>query len=242
MLEAAMQTCIGSRPSNQDRMFAKTEIISGKTCGLFCVADGMGGYSDGHIAAEMAVSHVTDMWANMWANRASSDTPDFSALFDAINREIITYARAQNETLGTTLSLLFICGKSYTIAHTGDSRIYLIRKKFFRRTSSVLTEDQTWASEKLREGKIPLAEIRANPNRNKLTGCLGIYSEPKIFTTSGRIKRGDTFILCTDGLYRAVDKKILITQKSPAESAEHLIKTVETHESRDNASVVVVRV
>jgi serine/threonine protein phosphatase PrpC len=243
-LEAAEQTHIGTRPSNQDRLFAKIATINGQSCGIFCAADGMGGLKDGHTAAELAISAVSDWWETQVEN-GEVKHGGLSALFQSINQKIFSHAAKQKSAIGTTLSLLLICNTSYYIAHTGDTRIYLIQKSFFRTTFRQLTHDQTWGADKQREGILSQEEINMHPKRNMLTGCLGVFEEAKVFLSSGQIKKSGTFILCSDGMYRLVDRKA-ITKAATARSltpealADNLIKSAESRGVKDNASVVVV--
>ncbi|MCL2199864.1 MAG: serine/threonine-protein phosphatase [Defluviitaleaceae bacterium] len=236
MLSYEAKTYLGTRPSNQDRMYAKTGEIVGQSCGLFAIADGMGGLKDGHIAAEIAVEAVSEWWkkkATAGANdEAEAVKSEFCVLFAKINDAIIAHANTQSVTLGTTLSLLFICNNTYHIAHTGDTRIYLTQKRFFRKKTLLLTQDQTWGADKIRENAITPKEIHMYPKKNMLTGCLGVFEAPKMFFATGELKKSATFTLCSDGLYRVIP--------TPTNTAENLIATAQALNTKDNASVIVV--
>jgi protein phosphatase len=55
---------------------------------------------------------------------------------------------------------------------------------------------------------------------------------------------GDTFLLCTDGLYRELDHqqiRDLLAAESVSESASGLVRECLAHGARDNVSVVVSR-
>ena len=233
MLEAAAGTCTGNRKSNQDRMFYQTDGQRG----VFCVADGMGGTKDGHYAAELAVGAVQAWWES-----GEVSAEDFELLFQAINEEILSYATTQKTTLGTTLSLVFIENETYTIAHTGDSRVYLVKKKLFGREVTMLTEDHTHAADQIRTGYSP-QDVEKSPKKNMLTACLGVFPTARVFITSGTLLKGSVFVVCSDGVYRILDEKAigkLATMNKPAsEVASGLIEAVEGRRAKDNASVVV---
>jgi protein phosphatase len=224
-------------------MFAKLgNAPTGEAIGLFCVADGMGGMKDGHRAAEIAVSGVQ----HWWENRVGTSTEkNFTRLFETVNTVILDQGKQQKATLGTTLSLLYIRGDTYHIAHTGDSRIYLVQKKLLRTESVIISEDQTWGADKLREQILTREEISQHTNKNMLTGCLGVFEEPRVFMSSGKLEKSGTFIICSDGLYRTIPREMLekmAIRKQPAmDLADALINTAAERGTKDNATVVAVK-
>ena len=238
-IESAMQTYIGARQVNQDRMFAAVGQVNGMECGLFCVADGMGGTQDGHYAAELAVEGLLNWWES-----DCFEQPNFPVIFNEINEKIMAHAKVQKTTLGTTLSLLFICNGKYYITHTGDSRIYLAKKKLFCSKITTLTQDHTYGADKQRAG-MPKQEISINPKKNMLTSCLGVFENPKLFTSTGTMQKNDVFLICSDGLYRVLNDKALaktITSKKHITTlATELIQMAEKRGAKDNATAVVVR-
>jgi protein phosphatase len=253
-LKSAARTDTGhTRESNQDRTFAKIDSICGLSCGLFCVADGMGGLSDGHYAATVAVESIERWWydrlklliesGNYEKNREISN--ELITLFSEINESILNYANERNTKLGTTCSLLLICDNRYYVAHTGDSRIYQMQKKRFRKKELfVLTEDHNWLVDQMKLGFLPVDEIQKHPNRNKLTGGLGVFERPRVSTCSEVLDGSGIFVLCSDGLYRVVDNKELgrITAgfNRCDNLADKLIGKVLTRGAPDNVSVVTI--
>jgi protein phosphatase len=165
-------------------------------------------------------------------------------LFNVINNDIAAFARKQKTSPGTTLSMLLINNDDYYVAHTGDTRIYVTQKQPYGVHSVQLTRDHTWGAEKLREGALTQEEIMFHRKRNMLTGCLGIFEIPKVFTASGKIDgTGSAFLLCSDGLYKTIDNKTLMAtalSENPAKAAEMLVHEAESGGTKDNASVVVV--
>ena len=231
-MEYATSTDIGPREINQDRIVAKvgqvvTESNHLMPCGLFCVADGMGGLEDGEYAATVAVELIENWWNEAVANNHPIGTAvldSFFTLFKNINDTI--RKNSEEAKSGTTCSVLMIQGRNYYIAHVGDSRIYQIDKKFFMPKLQLLTEDHSIG--------------------NRLTSCLGAFAKPKIFTHSGIISKNCTFLLCSDGLHGAVSSKQLVTLsnqlKTCNELAGKLVATALEQGTNDNVSVVVVRV
>ncbi|MCL1999403.1 MAG: serine/threonine-protein phosphatase [Turicibacter sp.] len=240
-IEAAALSSIGNRAENQDRLYYKIDTVDGQNCGLFCVADGMGGLADGHLAAVAAVEGLGKWWENLPKILSSGYILEqLQNLFHDINRQILQMANKS----GTTLSVLLIVGNTYYIAHSGDSRIYMIKKSFNKAALRQLTEDHSWQAEQLKKAELTAAQIAANPLKNRITSCLGVYENPKLFTNFGRLSRSTIFILCSDGLYRAVsDKEFAKTAKRKAASeklaAKYLYKAALNGVS-DNASILTV--
>src|SRR5678815_851377 len=118
------------------------------------------------------------------------------------------YERAQREVdkrgMGTTASVLLIAGAPSKlrgfIAHVGDSRIYLTRQGQCHQ----LTEDHSLMNELLKRGKIKKEEIDSSPYKqfkNAVTRAVGVYPSVEVDTFDFDILPGDSFLLCTDGLY-----------------------------------------
>jgi protein phosphatase len=243
-LEAAAQTYVGERAENQDRMFFDIVATSDKhSCGIFCIADGMGGLKDGERAAEIAIENVKNWWLAFRKTGVAFTEKEHINLFNAVNTKIIEFARTQKASPGTTLSSLIINGDDYYVTHTGDTRIYAAEKQSSKMHITQLTKDHTWGAEKLREGVLTQEEINVHRKKNMLTGCLGIFDKPKIFTAAGKVTANSVFLLCTDGLYKTIDNETLMTlalDEKPMQAAKILIYEAENRGTKDNASVVVI--
>ena len=260
-----MATNKGTREINQDRVFAKTGHINDMPCGLFCVADGMGGLQDGDYAASVVIDTMSNWWDEALKNQSYPATQGeilyaLLSLLQSINDTILGYAKKEKSPLGTTCSLLLILNNHYYIAHAGDSRIYQMETKqssfaflhslafpaslgFFTKIHQ-LTEDHSWAAEQTKKGVMSLHDIEIDPRRNMLTSCLGVYERPKIFTHSGTIDSSCLFLLCSDGLYRVLQDKELLSMtrynKQCESLTEKMIAQALKQGASDNVSLVVV--
>jgi protein phosphatase len=239
------------RQVNQDRMFAKAGNVSGSECGLFCVADGMGGLHEGHYAASAAVDTIGKWWDDSLPEIvARSESPiengAFGTLFLSVNDIILEHAREENVMIGTTCSMLLICNNVAYIAHAGDSRIYATQKRLFRRNRIVkLTEDHNWRTDRLKEGLLSKEEIYNHPKSHMLTSCLGVFDNPRIFMHTGVIERESVFILCSDGVYNLVNAqelaKIAARYSKCEKMLEKLMQITQSRNASDDASAVAVR-
>ena len=124
-LDFALKTHPGRvRPLNEDAIGADP------SCGLFVLADGLGGYNAGEVASVMAISSVLERLASSIDELDVDDgafTPD-EAIYDTvtdINANI--YNAALNSTafegMATTLVIGWFLGGRLWVAHTGDSRL-----------------------------------------------------------------------------------------------------------------------
>src|ERR1700674_5630948 len=109
--------------------------------GIYIVCDGMGGAAAGEVASKIAVDAVLD-----YCRQAAKDKKDTSGatLFDGVSARANTLARAiqvanrqiraaaeqnpENRGMGSTITAVLVEGRTYSVAHVGDSRVYLMRK------------------------------------------------------------------------------------------------------------------
>jgi len=249
LMNAATHTDLGSREVNQDRLFA--EVDNEQAQGLFCIADGMGGLSDGHYAASVTVD-VVEFW---WRERRhllnqkghSIILDDLTDLLNAINNALLGKAKEANIRIGTTCSLLFVSGSFYYIAHAGDSRIYMANKKTFgKKRIELLTDDHTWGDDQLKAGRLTRDEVNIHPKKDRLTSCLGTFDTPRIYTRYGALEKGMVFILCSDGMYRVVSEveiaDMALGKLDCATLATQLVSTALKRGTTDNTSVVTVKI
>jgi len=194
--ESAEISLLGDREDNQDRVAV---IKSGGTV-LLVVLDGMGGHSDGSLAADTALRTVADAFAKL-----------AYPLFDPLGFMHLSLSRAHDEVVrvGFSQSLearpratVAMClvqeGRAYW-AHIGDSRIYHLRNhQLLDRT-----RDHSHVELLLREGKITDAEVAGHPMRNFVECCLGGDAAVPEMTVSGsrELQAGDLLLLCTDGIW-----------------------------------------
>lgn len=224
------------RANNQDSGYAGSR--------LFVVADGMGGHAGGDVASAIAVNRVAE------ADRADVSSPQeaevelHSALVSA-NRIISETVSEHPELtgMGTTVSALMRVGDTVTIAHIGDSRIYLLRDGEL----SQVTNDHTFVQRLVETGRISPEEAAVHPRRSVLMRVLGdIDRDPEIDTSILGTVPGDRWMLCSDGLSSYVSEERILTvlQQAPSADAasERLVQEALEHGAPDNVTTVVLDV
>jgi len=244
-LDFALKTHPGLvRPLNEDAIGADP------SCGLFVLADGLGGYNAGEVASVMAISSVLERLASAidkFDEDEGAFTPD-EAIYDTvtdINASI--YNAALNSTafegMATTLVIGWFLGGRLWVAHTGDSRLYRYRDSMLEQ----LTRDHSFSQELLDAGMVTEEEARSLPAKNLVTRALGASAdiEPEIHNVD--VLAGDIILLCSDGLTEMVgsyeiEGLLSINEEDMHETARRLVDLANESGGRDNISVIVVRV
>ena len=218
---------------------------------VFIVADGMGGARGGEKASALAVGAIEQLLLNAlhWllgldGSEEAVVLRDFKKALRSADASVCA-AAASNPSLagmGTTLTMAYSSGSDLFVAHVGDSRCYLSRGGVLHQ----LTKDHTLVGELIAKGLIQPEDAGAHPFRHVITNVVGgpkagIHAEVHRLS----IERGDTLLLCTDGLTGMVtDEQITATlQSSPTAkaAAEQLVLLANEHGGRDNVTVVVAR-
>lgn len=227
---------------------------------LFIVADGMGGHAGGQIASTIATHQMgleTVALLNTFEKKLPADAMDiFSILKHATvsaNHQVsrITDVYPELESMGSTLTSLLVYGDQAYFSHVGDSRAYLIRDGQLIQ----MTEDHSYVQELVNFGEITAEQALVHMRRNLILKSISRNSsfmdiEPDI--ASIKLKQGDRFILCSDGLIEHVrDADILKTvlENKSAEIPKALIRMTNSSEhmspsgiGTDNTTVVLVEV
>jgi len=244
-LDFALKTHPGLvRPLNEDAIGADPG------CGLFVLADGLGGYNAGEVASVMAISSVLERLASSidtFDKDEGAFTPD-EAIYDTvtdINAGI--YNAALNSTafegMATTLVIGWFLGGRLWIAHTGDSRLYRYRDSMLEQ----LTRDHSFSQELLDAGMVTAEEARSLPAKNLVTRALGASADIEPEIQNVEVFAGDVILLCSDGLTEMVgsyeiEGLLSINEEDMHETARRLVDLANESGGRDNISVILVRV
>lgn len=226
----ASQTTVGLSPyrlTNEDNYGAKQQQTSdGQTLLLGVVADGMGGLAQGEVASQIAVQTVLHSSLPETASSPETQQAWLRDLFQTANAAI---ARELHEG-GTTLSVVFACGSRLSVAHVGDSRIYLLRDGELQQ----LSEDHSLVAMLVASGQITPEESITHPERNILTKSLGTKPHlsdgyvQDLEQTTGELtltlQNDDIILLCSDGLWDLVREPELQACFSPPHTLRSGVK------------------
>lgn len=245
-----LDLCVGARTdlgrmreNNEDKFDffepEELELLAVKGC-LYAVADGMGGHASGQIASELALKNLVK---NYYADPDEDVAESLTAAMISANSYIFEAAKAvpDREGMGTTCTAAVFRNDEVFIAHAGDSRIYLIRDGELRQ----LSEDHSWVQEQVSRGALSPEEAAMSPFRNVITRSLGASSDLEVDIYQEQAKKGDVYVLCSDGLSGYVtDDEILDLAGgwSPSMAALKLIDRANENGGGDNITVVIVAV
>jgi len=222
----------GPREENED--FAAVQRPQGADAPLgwiAALADGVSGGGGGTIAAQTSVaSLVQDYFATppTWDTTVALDR-----LVRAQNAWLAEHnrRRAWARDAGTalaTLTALVLRGHSWTLAHVGDSRAWLLRGG----ECTQLTQDHALAG--------------SEAVGSRLTRAIGLDEHVQIDFLQGELQVGDLLLLTSDGVHGALSRRRiaeLCRGDGGAQAvAEALTRAAIDAGTADNATALVLRV
>ena len=221
------------RECNEDSL-----LLQQGSFGLFGVADGMGGHNAGDVASRMAVL--------LLGRVLEGATPDEARLRGGIEEvNLLMYEEQAKEAslsgMGTTMTVIWEDHERILLGHVGDSRAYRMRNG----KMELLSQDHSMVAELVRNGIITEEQARTHPRRNVITRALGTAQTIEVDTATFDKKRGDKYLICSDGLYEYVTMEQMqaILLRTPLEeAAEQFISLALEGGGRDNVSVVLAEV
>ena len=226
-IEGAGSTHPGNvREENQDAFIARPEI------GLWAVADGMGGHSDGQLASQATRDALA-------ALEPPATFPEFvravRGTLDEVNEYLYSLSfRPVNPTvIGTTVVVMLIREGVGVCLWAGDSRLYRLRQGALDQ----LTVDHS-------ESAVSGAEEGA-ASSNVITRALGGRQGLDLEQATFDVQPGDRFLLCSDGLYRELPAERLQDLLSTGEAidtVDRLVAQTLLGSASDNVTAVVVDV
>ena len=206
---------------------------------LLLLADGMGGHNAGEVAAAMAIDACREYFMK------DKERSDYEALLteavEAANLAVYEKGESISEyrRMGTTICAAVIADRQLTIAHVGDSRIYLFRDGKLLQ----LTQDHSLVADMVRQGLLTPEQALVHPDRNTLTRAVGTNETIAVDTRTLSLSAGDRLLLCSDGLTKMMDTEaieaILAAEPVAREAAEMLVKQANHNGGADNITLTL---
>lgn len=221
----AQESRIGGREVNQDRAawLATDDAL------LMVVADGMGGHSQGEVAAQFAIDTVLERFRAEARTRLADPAKFLALALHQAHRNIVRYAadfhipfHAAPRT--TCIACVVQDGKAQW-AHAGDSRLYMIHEPQGS-TSVARTRDHSVVQRMVDDGSITAAEAAGHPMRHRVFSCLGGDSMPQVeVSPPTTLEDGDLIALCTDGAWSPLGERMVTElRRTPlADTVPHLL-------------------
>jgi serine/threonine protein phosphatase PrpC len=207
---------------------------------LLAVADGLGGRNAGEVASRTAVDSLA---AAFHGQHAVPPKRWLARAFQGANLAVFDLAHSdpRYRSMQTTLTALLIEGDRVAIGHVGDCRVYRFRGGSVQQ----LTQDHTRLLDLIRVRLVSAEQALTHPARHMLTRSLGAEPIVSIDVTVSAVEAGDTYVVCSDGIWSALSRNNLhrLVSDLPApEACERLMALGVTLDVADNISVGVAHV
>ncbi len=262
-LEIAAWTTTGMVRTGNEDAFAVLHAVEARQddlgeSALVLLADGMGGYEAGEVAAALAVQVMRRYLLEqpLFALLAGEPLParpafDLSMCRFLLGRALkeanrAVFQAAQREPgrrgMGCTAEAVYLNGRHVVVGHVGDSRTYHLHQGRLVQ----LTRDHTLVNRLVELGMLTPEEAEKHPRRSELQQAIGGHADVEPSLYHGSLKPGDWVVVCSDGLSNHITppemQQMLQSEATSAEmAARRLVNLANLKGALDNATVVVVR-
>ncbi len=249
-IQVGARTDLGRVRSNNEDSFKLVPELD-----LFILSDGMGGEAHGEVASHLAVESIA---AHCQESGQKPDVPYLVSPRQDLNEKTnrlasavqlankMIYESAQKHPaqrgMGATVVAIWINDQRLSVAHVGDSRVYLLRSGEFQQ----VTDAHSLVAEQVRRGILTKEQAESSDMQSVLIRALGIEPEVQVDADEHLLMEGDVLVLCSDGLSRMVSDieiaSTLLSHNGMQSAADRLIELANEYGGEDNVSVVLVRV
>jgi serine/threonine-protein phosphatase Stp1 len=223
------------RKLNEDSFLERPET------GLWAVADGVGGAEAGEVASAAIRATLAAIPEGLSGDQMLIEV---RRRLQAVHQDMLVMAAARgpSATIASTVVVLIVAGAYFACLWAGDSRIYLLHGGVLRR----LTHDHSLVQTMVDDGRLTEAEAENHPRANVILRAVGAGEGTlALEKVTGEVWAGDRFLLCSDGLTKAVGEAeiaVLLDASEGASPAELLVEAALARETRDNVTAVTVGV
>lgn len=212
----------GPRMNNEDN-YNIVKIADKQT--LFVVCDGMGGHSCGEVASQT----VCDSFSAYWEQHPDIEDSEAKVFDAAKEASRVLDEKSGYYQMGTTLVMCSIEWKQATIAHAGDSRCYVIDIKGNVKYRTI---------DHIESSSLSLPYInRAFFTRHPEDAVPDVKSL--------ELQPLDRILLCTDGLYNAIDDATLRHTLQCAKDVEQVAEKYQAicqEKAGDNYTAIIIEI
>ncbi|WP_417558323.1 PP2C family protein-serine/threonine phosphatase [Mesoflavibacter zeaxanthinifaciens] len=224
---------IGKRKTNQDLTLVK-KINSDSY--LYLIADGMGGYDNGNIAAEIVIDHL----ATFLSNTNKIDEATINKAIKGANLALLKYQQQNHSKLGSTLGGIIISGNIAKVFWVGDVKIFHYSQGklcFESKAHNIINELSS------------LNSLNKKPDLSKYDHIVtrSVQGDSKKSIPSYHkllLKEGDQLFICSDGVHNIIDAHTLQYLLNNEDSPNSLIDAIDQRlekEANDNASLILIK-
>jgi serine/threonine protein phosphatase PrpC len=200
---------------------------------LFAVADGVSGQGNGKVASQTAIHTLKQSYFDSTLQEDDLHKR-LNMAISAANNAVTLAGNKFDKPIATTLAGIVITpNEQLLIFSIGDSRVYRVRKQILEQ----LTQDDVPTT----------ADAQESPTA--ITNYLGNLSLPdKPIETGYTVLKGDTFIICSDGVWSLLDEQgnlseifLYTAQQTPRQASRSLINQALKLGAPDNVTAIVLR-
>lgn len=253
------------RKTNQDSLGCFPEL------GLFVVADGMGGRSEGEVASRLAVEAIHEalgvserahpdaptqhppaerlsFWQMLFGRHAHeapvNDAPDLSGAVTLANQRVYEVGHSHPESPRGSMGTTVVA----LVCRAQQRRAFWAHvgdSRLYRVRSgevTLLTADHTLFGEAFWGQPSAPADL---PHTNRLMRAVGIEPAVEIASASDELQEGDLFLLCSDGVSGMIPpadlRAQLLSASDLTQTGTTIIQMAMAGGGRDNATAMLVR-
>ncbi|MCA9691815.1 MAG: protein phosphatase 2C domain-containing protein [Nannocystaceae bacterium] len=228
-----------SREHNEDAISLQDDDGRGYYMAIVC--DGMGGHNAGEVASALAVETITRYIDDNFRMQGPRELLYHSFLLASTSIMDHTSRKPETEGMGCTAVMVMGMKDKMWVAHSGDSRAYLVD----RRAATPITLDHTMVQELVTKGVITRDQAAVHPYRGRISRCLGHGKSKGVpDINAGIIEISDNILLCSDGLSDVVPAEqihAIITGTSTRNAVRQLVLAANKAGGPDNISAVLIR-
>lgn len=233
----------GKKSVNQDNACIRYVRKADGLYAMAAICDGMGGYSEGEVASNLAIQALTWWFDNKFAPAAEEYSFDqieseLNANVKKANQQLLEYGVRNEEEVGTTMSVLILTPAGHLTCQVGDTRVYS-----FENELKQITVDQSFGQQLLTVGGLSEEEVKKDARRHMILQCIGITDEvDPVFTRGEEI--ADSYLLCTDGFWdktELTEMTAILSDAAPSEEkVQQQIELLKERNEKDNITAVIL--
>ena len=225
------QGCV--RNHNEDAFLDSSEK------GLWVVADGAGGHESGEVASKLIVETLAKIKRDRFFGSFIQKVTD---TLQDVNLSLIEKSGGEETKtlIASTVCILIAQRTNVVCLWSGDSRIYQQRNQKLTQ----LTRDHNRIDEFIEAG-FTRRDAEKHPQAQYLTAAIGVTSPLYTETQCIEMVSGDTYLLCSDGLFKEVlDEEIeeILQQDSLKYAGSDLMDLALSRGATDNVTILLVQV
>ena len=211
---------------------------------LCVVCDGMGGAKSGNVASTLAVDVFVEEVRRCWISGMDAKQTEqmLQGAVKLANFTVFDQAQQLEEFfgMGTTLVAVLVQNRTVTVVNVGDSRAYVVNRNGIHR----ITVDHSLVEMMVQRGDLTPEKARNYPGKNLITRAIGTEPVVECDVFNLDVERGDSLLLCTDGLTNTMDDQEILFEVvhgvNKQQCCQRLLDIAKNRGAPDNVTSVLI--